>query len=726
MLTMTTLIRLFSLLAVLLIAACSGGGGSAGTTAFGPGAGGGTGGGGTGGSTTSPLISVVVNPSTVTAATPGAVTARVTTASGVGIAGQVVQFGTQGGLGTFSAQSALTDGNGVASVSIKPTTASTAGADLVLATTTVGTNKLTAQAGFQLTATNVTIVSFTSDIGAGTLAPYGQTVLTVALSAGAQGTPVSVAVSSACVTAGQASLTPASATTATGTATFTYRDNGCGATGKDTLQASITGTTSTSGLQLTLTSPAVSSIAFVSANPSTIYLQGSGYAENSNVTFQVRDAAGNGVRGKTVLINPTTLAGGLQVGGASNAAQFPLSAVSDANGNVIVRVNSGTVPTPVRIRASIDVNGTQISTVSSTLAIAVGLPSELNFSMSQRQINIEGYSRDGTSNTYTLIASDRLGNPVPDGTAINFVTEGGQIQSISFSATANGLSSATAQFQSSQPRPPDGRVTVLAYALGEKSFIDENGDNVFTAADTNQWFQDLGYPYLDTLYNAQYASSPNNQFIVQTPTGAAVCNPTAKPASLGLDVSIPTRPNTCSGAWGGAYVRRAVETIFSTSSAFPSWGTSSFPGSAAPAGACPVGLSLIRPNSGATFPAYDASGAPQRQTYYPVGSSNLYGLPKVGALFFLASDANPVAFNPVSAGSVVSVTATTGLTATVAGGSPVPSTSAPTGVAVSYSFADGVTSGTITINIVSPSGLGTAVSQSITTAAPPAGYTFCP
>jgi Bacterial Ig-like domain (group 1) len=723
---MKTLMRLFSLLAVLAIVGCSGGGGSAGSSPFGPGAGGGTGGGGGGSGSTSPVISVAINPSTVTAAAPGAVRATVTTASGVGVPGQVVQFSSQSGLGSFSAQSALTDENGVASVTVKPTNASTAGADLVLASTTVGTNKLTAQAGFQLTATNVTIASFTSDVGAGALAPYGTTVLTVALSAGAQGTPVSVAVSSACVTAGQASLVPASATTSTGTATFTYRDNGCGATGKDTLQASVTGTTSTSPLQLTLTSPTVASIAFVSASPATIYLQGSGYVENSNVTFQVRDAAGNGVRGQTVLINPTTLAGGLLVGGAGNASQFPLSATSDANGNVIVRVNSGTVPTPVRIRASISVNGTQISTVSSTLAIAVGLPSELNFSMSQRQINIEGYNRDGTANSYTLIASDRLGNPVPDGTAINFVTEGGQIQSIAFSATANGLSSATAQFQSSQPRPADGRITVLAYALGEKSFIDENGDNVFTAADTNQWFQDLGYPYLDTLYNGQYTSSPNNQFIVQTPTGSAVCNPTAKPPSLGLDVSIPTRPNTCSGTWGGGYVRRAVETIFSTSSAFPSWGTSSFPGAAAPSGACPAGLSLIRPNSGASFPAYDATGTAQRRVYYPFGSAGLYGVSKVGVLSFLASDANPVAFNPVAAGSVISVTATTGLTATVAGGSPVPSSSAPTGVAVSYSFADGVTSGTITVSIVSPSGLGTAVSQSLSTGALPAGYSFCP
>jgi hypothetical protein len=722
--TMKTLTRFLSLLALVGLAACSGGGGDSGTNQFGDGSG--SGGGGGGGGTTGPQLVVTVEPSTVTAAVPGTVKATVKSASGVGIAGQVVQFKSQSGLGSFSAPSALTDENGVASVSVKPTSASTTGAELVVATATVGTTAVTGQAGFQLTATNVSVASFTSDLGTSALAPYGQTVLTVALSAGSQGTPVNVSVSSACVTAGQATLTPTNTTTTTGTATFTYRDNGCGANARDTLQASVTGTTSTSSLQLALTSPTVSSIAFVSATPSTIFLRGSGYVENSNVIFQVRDAAGNGVRGQTVLINPTTLAGGLQVGGATNPTQFPLSTISDASGNVVVRVNSGTVPTPVRIRASLTVAGTEISTVSSTLAIAVGLPSELNFSMAQATINIEGYSRDGTPNSYTLIASDRLGNPVPDGTAVNFVSEGGQVQSIAFTSTRNGLSSATAQYQTSQPRPPDGRITVLSYALGEKSFIDQNGDNIFTAADTNQWFQDLGYPYLDTLYNGQYVSSPNNQFIIQTPTGSSACNPSASPPSLSLDVSIPSRPNTCSGSWGSAYVRRAVETIYSTSSASPSWGISSFPGAAAPSGACPRGALLIRPNSGSDFPAYDSNGVPNKNTYYFVGESNLYGLSRVGVLSFLASDSNPFAFNPVAAGSVVTVTATVGLTATVGGGSPIPSTSAPSGVAISYSFADGVEGGVITISIRSPAGLGTAISQTVSTKPIPVGFTACP
>lgn len=707
-----------------VLAGC--GGGNAGGSLYGSG-GGGSGSGAPGSAASSPTLTVAVNPTTVTTASPGTVTATITTAAGAPIPGQVVTFTTQSKKGTFTPDSALTNGNGVAVVSVSPANAAATGADQVNASATVGGVSIGGTIGFQLTATNVSISGLDNGLGGGNLAAFGQTTVTVGL-AGMQGTPVNVSIASACVSQKLATLTPASVTTSTGSATFTYRDQGCGGVNKaDTLQASVTGSGATASGQIPLTVPLASSIVFVSATPSTIFLLGSGYVSNATVTFQVQDAAGNPVSGQAVQINPTTLAGGLQINGASSAAAFPLSVNSDANGKVIVRVNSGTVPTPVRIQASTTVNATTISTVSSTLAIAVGLPAELNFSFAQKTINIEGYSLDGTANAYTVIASDRLGNPVPDGTAINFIAEGGQVQSIAFTATTNGLSSATAQFQTSQPRPPDGRVTVLAYALGNKSFIDTNGNNVY---DPGEPFQDLGNPYLDTLYNGQFGSSASNQVIPQTPAGSGACNPSppALPAALQLDASIPSQPGTCTGSWGSAYVRRAVETIFSTSAARPMWGTAFPAGSAVPPGsACPAGVTLIQPNVPAGA-AYDASGKAQTQIYKPFGALALYvGAGNLnGVLAFLASDANPTALNPVAAGSRISVSAPV-MAVSVAGGSPVPSTSVPSGVAVSYSFpATGPFSDTMTITITSPSGVITSISQFVSASNVPAGYTSCP
>ncbi len=732
---MTLIRRLFSIITVLALSACGGGGGSSGTPGFGPGSGTGT-----GGTPASASLTVSISNATVSSAAPVTVTATVLDATASPVANSVVSFTTSGGLGTFSARSALTNGNGVATVTLSPAVTSTSGADTVVASATVGTAALSGSVGFSLVATSASITAFTTSVGATPAAPlsaYGQTVLTVALSGVSTATPATLSIASACVTTGKATISPATATVTSSPVTITYKDTGgCGATlTADTLTASVSGTNSQQVLQLNLSSPAANNIVFVSATPPTIYLQGTGLTTSSQVVFQVNDLANNPLPGKSVNLSLNTFAGGLTLdGGSTGSVQ-----TTDSNGRVSALVNSGTVPTPARVTASLA--GSGISTVSSNLSIAIGLPTETRFSLSQASFNIEGFNRDGTANSYTVIASDRLGNPVPDGTAINFVSEGGQVQSVAFtttiaaantacssgvsasSSTGVGLSCAVARFQSSLPKPPDGRVTVLAYALGEKSFVDANGSNVYDAGEP---YQDMGNPFIDTLANGVYASSANNQFIAQSPSGSSACNTSVLPSTLQLDASIPSMPSTCSGSWGKAYVRRSIETVFSTSSASPTWGTQLPTGSAMPAGACPAATPLIRPNAGATFPAYDAAGNPQYLNYYYVGSTGLFGQSSIGSLFFYASDANTTAYNPVAAGSTISVAATTGLTVSLSGGSPVASSLAPTGAGVNYSFADGTTSGTITINITSPSGLTTSVGQFITTAAKPNTYVTCP
>ena len=168
--------QVFAVCTLLALAACGGGGGGSGTSTF---IGGGT--------TGQPTLTVSVNPTTVTAATPGIVSAKVVDAAGVPVAGQVVQFSTQGNLGKFSAPSALTATDGTATVTVQPTTATTTGADLIVATSTVGTATVTGKTGFQLTATDVSIASFVADVGSVALQPYAQTTLTVTLSAGSAG-----------------------------------------------------------------------------------------------------------------------------------------------------------------------------------------------------------------------------------------------------------------------------------------------------------------------------------------------------------------------------------------------------------------------------------------------------------------------------------------------------------------------------------------------------------
>lgn len=682
---------------------CGGGGGSGGAPVNGGG----------GSTNTDPaVVKIELSSTTVTVASPGTVKVTVTSKAGQPLAGQVVSFSSSQALSRFSASTALTDASGVATVQVFPLDATSTGADAVVATTTVGGVTVSGSTGFQMTATNVAITSFTSDVT--TLAAYGQTTLTLQLSGTTAGAPVNIVASSTCVASGKATLTPSTLTTTTSRATFTYRDNGCGAvSAADAVQVAVTGTTLTSSVNLTLTSPTVSSVGFLSATPDTIFLKGSGYVENSNVKFRVNDANGNGVPEQMVEFELTTFAGGVLLDGVTSK----ITKKTDSNGEVIVRVNSGTVPTPVRVKATLV--GSTISTVSSSLAIAVGLPSQLNFSLAQGTINIEGYNHDGVPNTYTVIASDRLGNPVPEGTAINFVSEGGQVQATRLTAIQNGLSSTTANYLSSEPRPVDGRVTIVAYSLGEESFLDANGNNVF---DANEDYQDLGDIFLDRLFNfggrdpsGSYTGERFNpatgynvqedQFISAGITGSAPCRVPGS-SLLDLNASIPVKPNSCNTGWGRAYVRRAAQTVLS--------------------GSGMRALDFIfdrvpnapRGNSVDLIHYYDGVDNPVRQTHYHAPPVNVCGLGQAGGIYFTLADNNPVAFNPMPAGTVVSAVGTGKMKVAVSGGSPVISTSKPTGVGVTYDF-DTDSEGTIFIRAVTPKGIGTAIGISVSRSCAP-------
>ena len=684
--------------------------------------------------TGTPSVSLTLSSTIVTVSTPTTVVAVVKDSTGAAVAGQVVKFSTVDGLGTFSVNSALTDAAGTASVLLSAVGAGRSGADQVIAATTVNGTALQASQGFQLTATSATISGFTADIGTSQLSAYGQTNLTISVSGAQPGAAVSLAISSGCVAKGKATLTPATTSTTTGVATVTYRDAGCGASdASDALVASIVGTSTTRTLNIALTQPTVSSVTFTSATPSTIYLKGSGLTETSSLIFTVVDTAGNGLSNQDVTLVATTLAGGLTIDGGS----IPVTKKSDSLGHVNVLINSGTVPTPVGVKATLTTPTGAITTVSNGLSIAVGLPSQLNFSLSQRALNIEGYDIDGTTNTYSIIASDRLANPVPTGTAINFIAEGGQVEPIKMTTLVNGIARATANFVSASPRPLDGRVTVLAYTLGEESFLDTNGDNIWGLPDTQ--FQDLGAVFLSRKFLTTYFPA-NDQLIPLQIPGAispAACASITSPL-LTLDVTIPTVGNqtsptwTCDGVWGKAYVRRAAETVLSTSVSRPMWNSTPSNLYQDSIGNCPAVVKdvvsipstpqdLITGYTEGTGTEIRGGG-----TRFAVGRGTLYGMAGLPVFSVMLADNNPVRLNPVAAGSTVAVSATAGITAKVEGGSPVPSSSNATFASISVVFDTTTTSGVVTLNVTSPGGLTTTVSQSVNKSAAPAGSILCP
>ena len=659
-------------------------------------------------STAPPVLQTSLSSTSISAASPATVTATLTDGKGQPVAGQVVAFTVVRGLAKTSIPTALTDAAGKAVVVLSPTSSSTAGADEVVATASLAGTTLQSSKGFQIQATNVTLSAFTSAVPS--LGAYGQTTLTITIVGASVGSPVNVAVTSSCVSLGKATVSPLTFTATSASVDLQYKDGGCGAVqAEDKLQASIVGAASSVQLTLPIAVPSASSLAFISAVPEVIYIKGSGFTETSTLTFEVRDGAGNTLPNRSVVLSLLTRSGGVTMeGGTADVTQ-----VSDAAGRVSVRVNSGTVPTPVRVSATLGGN-TSIATVSSNLSVAVGLPSQLNFSLSQTSRNIEGFNIDGTVNAYNVIASDRNGNPVPAGTSINFVTEGGQVEPIKQIQLALGLARASAQFVSADPRPEDGRITVTAYALGEESFIDQNGNNVYDAGEP---FQDLGNVFKDRLFDGAYDASVD-EYIPTNIANVSACVPASAAsgatattnALLAFNASIPSMAgSTCDGVWSGAgkvYVRRATETVLSTSAARPLWGNVSGLGAACPKISLQIGPSIATVASFASV-----SG----ETYYLGGRD--------GVLSFIVGDANSFPpgspsrasgavgrLNPMAAGTtIVATSPTTGVKLTV-GGSPVGNTTEASTAVVGVSFSpEAPSTGVVFVTFTSPSGLGTTL-----------------
>jgi len=365
---------------------------------------------------------------------------------------------------------ALTNASGVATITLLAT-GSTSGATTISATAQVSGSALTNSLGFSVGAATITVSTPVFGIGSASLSAFGTTSVSVTVSSGgtAVTTPMTVAFTSSCATSGKAVL--GSVVTVNGIATGSYRDNGCA--GSDTVVASVGGATSSASL--TVQAPATGSIQYVSAVPTNIGLQGSGSTTTSLVTFKVVDSGGNPISGKTVTFGLSTYSGGIYLSSSTG--------ISDSSGLVVARVNSGISSTPVRVTATTPsaTAGVTLTSQSSQLSVTTGIPDNSDFTISATQLNIDGWNYDGATTVITARLADHFKNPAPDGTSVNFTSEAGSIADsttgkIGSCSTVGG--SCSAVLTTSGVRPNDGRVTVLAYALGEESFTDLNNNGV--------------------------------------------------------------------------------------------------------------------------------------------------------------------------------------------------------------------------------------------------------
>jgi hypothetical protein len=484
-----------------------------------------------GGTAGTPTLTITPFTNTLSAGNPVTVTATLLDATATAVPNAVVTFSVADPtLGTLTPSSgtALTDASGKATITLTAVSLS-AGATTINASSQAGTTAVNASYGFSVGATPVTLSNFVFGVGAGTLSAFGTTSMAVDVLVNGvlTTTPMTVNFTSACAISGK-SVISSSATTVNGTATGSYRDNGCA--GTDTVTATVSGIASLSA-NLVISAPAIGSVQFISASPTTISLKGIGGIETSQVTFKVLDANSNPLSGQTVSFGLSTTIGGITL----TPAGSPPTAISDNNGLVVITVNAGVVSTPVRVTATTGL----LTTQSNQLTITTGIPDQDSFSLSASTHNIEGWNIDGTTSVLTARLADHFNNPVPDGTAVNFTSEGGAI--VGSCSTISGACSST--FTSQNPRPPNGRVTVLAYAVGEESFIDLNGNGL---ADTGEMVNTAGTstdmpeayvdsdessarngnePYFDFNQNGAY-DGPDGLFNGVLCSGSAICSTT--------------------------------------------------------------------------------------------------------------------------------------------------------------------------------------------------------
>jgi len=343
-------------------------------------------------------------------------------------------------------------------------------------------------------------------------------------------TPVQVNFTSTCEGTGKASI-DTTVTTVNGLAIANYTDNGCA--NDDLITASFNNLQQSD--YLTVGPPDAGSLQFISADPTTIALRntgGVGASDTSQVKFKVLNTIGAPMSGRTVNFTLTTSVGGIYLQAAS--------AVTNALGEASAYVHSGTIGTPVRVTASTVTNGgLTIYTQSEQLTVSTGLPDFDSFSITAESWNPARFCEEnGVTLPITIYAADHFNNPVPDGTSIYFTSECGTI-----SPSCNTVGgSCVATLTSTSPRSTafnPYRCTILAYAIGEESFVDMDGDGLADPGEytnmgeawldldgSNDW--NLGEPFID------YNSSFNYDLATaDTLFNGVLCNETPDPLQPG-------------------------------------------------------------------------------------------------------------------------------------------------------------------------------------------------
>lgn len=444
-----------------------------------------------------------VNNSVTNSITAAGVTAKVkvTDKAGKGISGAVVTFSGEGVVFGTTNAAVLTNAEGEASISIKPQDLNTTGAYQISATANYnGTSATTSPYNFSLQAANIVLVGMvaaTTNLESG--ASTNITLKTQDANTKVNQNNVTVNFSASCGTFEPAIV----ASSNQGDVTTSYKAIGTDGKlceGKQTIRASGSNIPE-SKVEVNIAATEANSLVYTTINAVNLGIKNSGSAASGQIEFTLY-ANGTPAANKDVNIELVRAPEDLSFISLGNRAIKTVK--SDPNGKVVVTLYPGDKPGPVEIKATL-VSNNAVSALSKNIAVSTGRVTQNGLSLSVSKNSLQN-AIDGDSATITARMVDRTGNPVPDGTVISFVSEGGKVEPNC--SSVKGECSVVLSTQN--PRPLnnntavlDNRVTVLAYVEGDKSFTDTDGDNLYTKG-VDKLLSNIGSFFRDDNENNQY------------------------------------------------------------------------------------------------------------------------------------------------------------------------------------------------------------------------------
>jgi hypothetical protein len=459
-------------------------------------------------------------------------------ASGTLLGNKLVTFSLNTTQAKLSSLTALTDSFGVATVNIASAIGSSAGAATLTGAAVVSGISINATQDFAYTGASIALSAITaggvSIPAPATLTSGGATPLYLTAT---PATAVNVTITASCGSINGSSGSFGKTSSGAGIVdNLTYvavQSDGTPCQGPVQINAT-TGTTSSPTLTITVDAPVASIVTYVGSTLTQMFIQGTGAATDSVLTFKVLTATGTPSQNTTVAFTIQNNPGGVVTDNTS--------AITDSAGLVTVKVSSGAKPGPVKIRAQI-ASGAYAE--SQNLTVASGPPSQRYVSVSVSTFNIEGQNIDGTPTTITVRLADRQGNPVQDGTIVNFTASGGQVPRSCATALVNGVSGCSVIWVSQNPRPTNGRVAVLAYAVGEKDYFDWDGSNTFDAS--KDLLLEMGDLYRDDNEDAVYSAGgiTAGEFYLSLPVIAPVVK---APSTVSTNATGVTATVNCQAA----------------------------------------------------------------------------------------------------------------------------------------------------------------------------------